>query len=63
MRTGIQAKIYTGRFIVALCIIAKNWKCPRCPSTDEQFNEMWYIHLMEYCWAIKIDEVWVPAPV
>jgi hypothetical protein len=35
-------------FIAALLIIAKSWKEPRCPSTEEQIQKMWYIYTMEY---------------
>jgi hypothetical protein len=30
-------------FIAALCIIARSWKEPRCPSTEEWIQQMWYI--------------------
>ena len=30
-------------FIAALFIIARNWKQPRCPSTEEWIKKMWYI--------------------
>ena len=40
-------------FTAALFIIAKIWKQPKCPSTDEWLKEMWYIHTMEYHSAIK----------
>ena len=30
-------------FIVALFIIARRWKEPRCPSTEEWIQKMWYI--------------------
>jgi hypothetical protein len=30
-------------FIAALFIIARSWKEPRCPSTDEWTQKMWYI--------------------
>jgi hypothetical protein len=35
-------------FIAALFIIAKSWKEPRCPSTEEWIEKMWYIYTMEY---------------
>jgi hypothetical protein len=35
-------------FIVALFIIARSWKEPRCPSTEEWIQKMWYIYTMEY---------------
>ena len=33
--------------------IAKSWKQPKCPSTDEWIKKMWYIYTMEYYSAIK----------
>ena len=39
--------------IASLSTIAKLWKDPMCPLTDEQIKEMWYIHAMEYCSVIK----------
>jgi hypothetical protein len=35
-------------FIAALSIIARSWKEPRCPSTKEWIQKMWYIYTMEY---------------
>jgi hypothetical protein len=42
--------------IVALFIIAKNWKEPRCPSKEKWIQKMWYIYTMEYYSAIKNNE-------
>ena len=44
---------FTPVFIAALFTIARTWKYPRCPSTDEWVRKLWYIHTMEYCPAIK----------
>ena len=44
-------------FIVALFTIARTWKQPKCPSTDEWIKKMWYIYIMEYYSAIKRDEI------
>jgi hypothetical protein len=43
-------------FIAALFIIARSWKKPRCPSTEEWIQKMWYINTMEYYSAIKNNE-------
>ena len=40
-------------FIAALFTIAKTWKQPKCPSTDEWIKKMWYIYTMEYYSVIK----------
>jgi hypothetical protein len=42
--------------IAALFIIARSWKQPRCPSTAEWIQKMWYIYIMEYYVAIKKNE-------
>ena len=44
-------------FIAAMCTIAKLWKEPRCPSTDEWIKKMWYIYTMGYYEAIKRNEI------
>ena len=43
-------------FIAALFIVAGNWKEPRCPSTEEWIQKMWYIYKMEYYSSIKNNE-------
>ena len=40
-------------FIAALFTIARTWKQPRCPSTDERIKKLWYIYTMGYYSAIK----------
>ena len=40
-------------FLAALFAVAKTWKQPRCPSTDEWIKKMWYIYAMEYYSIIK----------
>jgi hypothetical protein len=43
-------------FITALFIIARSWTQPRCPSTEEWIQKMWYIYTIEYYSAIKNNE-------
>jgi hypothetical protein len=40
-------------FIAALFIIARSWKEPRFPSTEEWIQKTWYIYTMEYYSAVK----------
>ena len=40
-------------FTAALFTIAKTWKQPKRPSTEEWIKKMWYIYTMEYDSAIK----------
>ena len=35
-------------FTAALYTIARTWKQPRCPSTDEWIRKLWYIFTMDY---------------
>jgi len=43
----------TPMFTAALFAIAKTWKQPRCPLTDEWIKKAWFISTMEYYLAIK----------
>jgi hypothetical protein len=36
----------TPMFTAALFTIAKLWKQPRCPTTDEWIKKMWYLYTM-----------------
>jgi hypothetical protein len=44
-------------FIAALFTIAKLWKQPRCPTTDEWIKKMCYLYTMEFYSAIKKNEI------
>ena len=44
---------YIPLFIAVLLTIARTWKQPGCPSTDEWIKKLWYIYAMEYYSAIK----------
>ena len=41
----------------ALFTIARTWKQPKCPSTDEWIKKMWHIYAMEYYSAIKRNKI------
>ena len=43
--------------IAALFTIAKTWKQPKCPSTEEWIKKMWYIYTVEYYSAIEKNEI------
>ena len=44
-------------FIAVLFTIAKTWKQPKCPSTDEWTKKMWYIYIVEYYSATKTNKI------
>ena len=47
-KTIIQKESCTTMFIATLFTIARTWKQPKCPSTDEWIKKMWHIYTMEY---------------
>ena len=56
-KTMARKDTYTLMFIAALFAIAKTWKQPKCPSTEERIKKMWYTYTMECYSAIKRQEI------
>ena len=44
-------------FIVALFVIARSWKQPRCLTTEKWIQKMWFIYTIEYFTAIKNEDI------
>jgi hypothetical protein len=43
--------------IAFFIVITKSWKQPRCPTTEEWIQKMWFIYIMEYYSAIKNKDI------
>ena len=56
-KTVIQKESCTTMFTAAIFTIARTWKQPKCPLTDEWTKKMGHIHTMEYYSAIKRNEI------
>ena len=56
-KTIIQKVSCTTMFIAALFTIARTWKQPKCPWTDEWIKKMWHIYTMAYYSARKRNEI------
>ena len=61
-KTIIRKDTHTPIFTAALFTIARSWKQPKCPSTEEWIKKMWYIyngillsHKRERNWVICRD--------
>ena len=44
-------------FIAALFVIVRSWKQPRCPTTEEWIEKMWFIYTMKHCTAMKNQDI------
>ena len=56
-KTIIQKESCTTMFIATLFTIARAWKQPKCPLTDEWIKKMRHIYTTEYYSAIKRNEI------
>ena len=43
-KTVLEKDTYTRMFITALFTVAKTWKQPKCPSTDDWIRKRWCIY-------------------
>ena len=60
-KTFLEKDTCTHMFIAALFSIAKTWKQPKCPPTDDWIRKMWNIYTMDYYSAIKKSKTMVFA--
>ena len=44
-------------FIVAIFVIARSWKQPRYPKTEEWIQNMWFMYTVGYYQAIKNEDI------
>ena len=56
-KTIIQKESCSTMFIADLFTVARTWKQPKCPWTDEWIKKMWHIYIMEYYSAIKRNKI------
>jgi hypothetical protein len=54
---GYSRGTYTSMFIAALLTIAKLFKQPRCPTTDEWIKKMWYLYTVKFYSAMMKNEI------
>lgn len=53
LKSRSQRYIFIPMFIVAMFLIVKIWKQPKCSSTSELINKTWYIPTTQYYSALK----------
>jgi len=56
-KTLLKRDTCTRTFTAALFTIARTWKQPKCPSTDDWIRKMWSIYAMEHYSAIKKNDI------
>ena len=53
MQETVTERDTCARVLCSIFTTARTWKQPRCPSTDEWIQKLWYICTMQYYSAIK----------
>ena len=56
-KTIIQNNSCTTMFTVALFTLARMWKHPKCPLTNEWVKKMWCVYIVDYYSVIKRNEI------
>ena len=56
-KTTTRKDTCTPMLIASLFTIAKTWKQPKCPSTEEWIKKLLCIRTMEYYSAIKMNKI------
>lgn len=56
-KAGTEKAMCMPMFMAAFFIRAKRQKQSKYPSTEEQINKMWQIHIVEYYLAVKRKDV------
>jgi hypothetical protein len=44
-------------FRAALFVIDRSWEQPRCPTTEEWIQKMWFIYAVKYYSAMKNEDI------
>ena len=44
-------------FIIALFVIARTWKQPRCPSIEEWLKQVWNIYILEFYSVVENNDI------